>query len=112
MKRIYSASDSVLVVHMQGLLEQEGIKTALFNLNMSTISGEVPFFSTFPELWVVNDEDEARAVEIIRQSQTQVSGRDSESVDARSSWECPSCGSLIERQFTECWKCSGEDSEG
>lgn len=106
MKRVYSASDSVLVVHMQGVLEQEGIQTALLNLNMSTISGEVPFFSSYPELWVVHDEDEARAREIIKQWQPGDSGSD----ESRTSWECPNCGSLIERQFTECWKCAGEEA--
>jgi hypothetical protein len=101
------ASDSVLVHHLQGVLEQGGIKTTLLNEKMSILSGEVPFFSTFLELWVVHDENETRAFELINQSISQ----DGEPAKATSPWECPTCHSLIEPQFTECWNCSGENPE-
>ena len=61
-----------------------------------SIMGEVPFFETWPQLWVVNDLDYDRARQLI------------EAADAESPtepWACPSCGEKNEGQFSVCWNC-------
>jgi predicted RNA-binding Zn-ribbon protein involved in translation (DUF1610 family) len=52
----------------------------------------------YPEIWVVEDGEFARACEL----------RDAVSklpTEAQSSWSCPSCGEELEGQFGACWKC-------
>jgi len=96
MKKLTSAETLVLINHYKNLLESEGIPTEVRNQHLGSIMGEVPFFETWPQLWVVNDLDYDRAMQLL------------ESVDAESpseSWTCSNCGEQNEGQFSVCWQC-------
>ena len=61
-------------------------------------SGEIPFAECYPELWVMGDEELARAREILDDWQ-------SKEVEQQQSWTCQRCGEENEGQFSSCWRC-------
>ncbi len=97
MKKLTSAVTPVTIHHFRNLLEAEGIPCQIRNEHLISILGEMPFPETWPELWVINDLDYDRAMELIN------GGAASESPQA--SWRCKKCGETNEGQFAACWNC-------
>ncbi len=87
---------------LRHLLDREGIATRVFNENTAAVSGEIPFFSAMPELWIESDEDAHRARDIVARFESGKLSRPR----GGAPWRCPPCDSLIEAQFTDCWNCS------
>jgi len=101
MKKLTSAESLITINHYKNLLTAEGISAEIRNQHLGSILGEVPFFETWPQLWVVNDLDYDRALQLIKE------------VDAESpaeAWRCSKCGESNEGQFGACWKC-GESAD-
>ena len=98
MRKIYENFDYAKVGHYESILNAEGIPTHVKNLGASIGLGEIPFTQIYPELWVVNDSDYDRAIELLKpihELQTQ------EFKD----WKCTECGAEVEGNFGECWNC-------
>jgi hypothetical protein len=98
MRKIYENAEFTRVGHYQSILESEGIGTHLKNLMTSGLAGDIPFDQVFPELWVVDDADYERALEILQQYRSENSRPDP-------SWTCPACGEENAGTFGECWNC-------
>ena len=94
MKRVFSSYNLVLAHHARNLLEAEGIETAVRNQMLSSAMGELPPADCQAEVWVLNDEDAARAFGVLRRPAP--SGPD---------WSCGGCGESAGPQFTQCWNC-------
>ena len=92
MQRVFSSFNQTAVYHARNLLENEGIETLVRNAALSSAMGELPPAECQAELWVLNEEDAARAASIL---QRQTSGPD---------WIC-ACGETLGPQFTHCWRC-------
>ena len=92
MKRVFSSFNQTAVYHAQNLLETGGIRTTLRNQMLSSAMGELPPAECQAELWVLDEQDAARAAAIL---QRQISGPD---------WTC-ACGEQLGPQFTQCWRC-------
>jgi hypothetical protein len=106
MKLVFDHIDFTIVGHLQTLLEAEGIKTEIRNLGGSSAAGEVPFTQVYPELWVVNDGDEARAKAIVREY------RSAEAAEVHGpDWICPVCKERVEGVFSQCWNCGASAPE-
>lgn len=59
-------------------------------------AGELPPHECWPELWVIEAADWARARALV----------DAELAPADATpWTCPGCGETIEGQFAQCWHC-------
>jgi len=101
MRLVFEHIDFTIVGHLQTILESEGIRTELRNTGSAGLAGEVPYTQVYPELWVVENHDESRAREIIR---------DYREKDAATptgpAWICKNCGESVDGIFTECWNCS------
>ena len=98
MKKVTSADSLVTISHYRNLLESEGIPAFVRNEHLGSILGEMPFQEVWPELWVQNDIDYDRALELL--------DRDTllrESPAA--SWRCENCREENEGQFSACWNC-------
>jgi hypothetical protein len=91
MKKIFSSPDTAEVALLKNMLADAGV---VCEVRDGALSHLVPFFQ---ELWVA-DEDHARAAELVASWQ-----RPAPATVPR--WTCPSCGELIEAQFSSCWKC-------
>ena len=96
MKKLTSAETLVLINHYKNVLAAEGIQTEVRNQHLSSIMGEVPFFETWPQLWVVNDLDFDRAKQLIESADNEA---------PMEPWSCSKCGEQNEGQFSACWKC-------
>ena len=101
MKRIYSSMDLVAVHHARNLLESVGIRGVVKNELLSSAMGELPPAECQIELWVVRDEDAARADVILRENR-------SAAQPAGPPWKCAACGESGEPQFSQCWRCGAE----
>lgn len=98
MKKVTSADSLVTINHYKNLLTSEGIPAFIRNEHFGSIMGEVPFQEVWPELWVRNDLDYDRALQLIDSA-----GIASES--PAEPWHCPRCGTENEGQFGACWQC-------
>ena len=96
MKRVYSSFNLLAVHHAKNVLETEGIRATVKNEHLSSAMGELPPAECPAELWVLRDDDAARAERLLR------SGPQNGGVP----WRCPDCGEVSEPQFTQCWNCS------
>ena len=101
MKRVYSAETLFQVVHMQNLLATYGIVTELRNTRLTGGLGEIPMMETWPQLWV-DDWHYGTASHFVEQELRGPPKRDA--------WNCLTCGERIEGQFTECWRCAGQQA--
>jgi hypothetical protein len=66
MRKVYEDQDMTMVGYYQSLLEAEGVKTSVKNEYASLATGEIPFTQVYPELWVNDDADYQRSVDLIR----------------------------------------------
>jgi hypothetical protein len=99
LKKLTSVDSLVTINHYKNLLESEGIPAFLKNEHLASIVGEMPFQDVWPQLWIVNDLDYDRALQLI----------DTEKLAAESPttpWRCRHCGTENEGQFSACWNCS------
>jgi hypothetical protein len=92
-KRVFSSYNAVLAHHTRNLLEAEGVETEVRNEVLSSAMGELPPAECQAEVWVVNDADLARAMEVLRRPPP-----------AGPDWRC-ACGESSGPQFTHCWNC-------
>jgi hypothetical protein len=93
-KRVFSSYNAVLAHHTRNLLEAEGIETEVRNQVLSSAMGELPPAECQAEVWVVNDADAARALDVLRRPPP-----------AGPDWRCAACGESSGPQFTHCWNC-------
>jgi len=100
MKFIYTNENRLLVSNFQNILLNEGIAITLKNEYAAGASGDIPFLNTWPEIWVVNDEDYAQALEIISKTLNQ---------NNTDYWVCTQCGEQNTSAFEVCWNCQNEN---
>ena len=82
-------------------LEELGIPCLVRNENLAMARGEIPISECFPELWILNDGDFAKAFTWAGE------WRDAKHT-SRIPWVCPNCHETLEGQFTSCWQCGTE----
>lgn len=103
MIKVFEDFDYMRVGQMQSLLEANEIKTFLKNQFGFGGTGELPFVETVPQLFILSEEDEERARQIISEAET--------SMPESATWACPKCGTEIEGNFTECWNCAEKEED-
>lgn len=90
--------DLTKINYYRALLEAAGIPTFIRNENLSTTEGvSIPDF--FPALCILNDEDEAAAVDIMRRDMAQAEAASEEEVT------CATCSEPSPANFANCWNC-------
>ena len=105
MKRVYVSTNPADAHLMKGVLENEGIRAVVQGEALWGARGELPVTpETCPSVWVVNDSDYERALEVIS-TLTQSEGL---VATGGEEWRCDGCEETNESQFTECWQC-GKD---
>ena len=101
MKRLASHESIAYLGHLRNLLEQSGIGCMIRNEQLSGGLGEIPFLECLPELWVLRDDDLARAQRLL----TEIEAASTPAPD----WRCANCGESNEGQFAACWSCGRAD---
>jgi hypothetical protein len=101
MKHVFTATNmSADQETLKSLLEKGKIPCMIRNEHLSMALVELAPSECSPEIWIMNDEDYARAKEI-------VDALRNAGVEDHGPWICR-CGDAIEGQFTSCWKCGRE----
>lgn len=98
MKRVYTAPNSLMVDHLKLVLDSAGIASVVEHRHLSSASGMIPAQETWPELWVLDDADEARARALIDGTAT---------ADKRPH-VCLACGEVLPEPFSTCWHCGAD----
>lgn len=96
MKLIYSAPTLFQVTLVHDALEYAGVQTELRNEFAGGAAGELAPQDTWPELWLVDNEREARARQVIKELESEADAPD---------WVCRECGSDNPAGFEICWSC-------
>lgn len=102
MKKIFIAAHPTEAHLVRGWLASEGIETVVMGEALFAARGVAPVTpDTLPTLWVLNDEDEADALELLASH--------AESAPSRAlgdrAWRCPTCNEFIGPEFSDCWRC-------
>lgn len=100
MKKVYSSEHPAMTGHVQSLLENTGIECIIKNQYLSGGMGELPINECWPEVWITDDSNFARAMQIVNSVI-----HDDDHPDT--GWQCR-CGEQIESQFSACWNCGAE----
>ena len=66
MKRLFIHHDPLLAGYLHATLESMGIEALLKNSYLSGALGELPPTATWPEVWVINDDDFERAEAVMQ----------------------------------------------
>lgn len=98
MKKLFSHIDYTRIGHFQSILEQQGFRTFVKNLDASVGMGEIPYTEIWPELWLYEDSEYEEAAALIDQLRNGLE----RTVEP---WTCPACGTVVEDGFEECWNC-------
>ena len=101
MKMVFSNENIFLVNNVKNLIEAQAIQTFIKNEFAQGAIGEVSAFDSWPELWIFNDSDLDRALEIVDKSLSGGSAAD---------WICNNCGEQNDPSFEICWSCQGENT--
>ena len=101
MKKVYTARNPADAHLLKGLLEGENIEAEVRGEFLYGVRGEVPITpDTCPSVWVMDDSDYDRAMELVSTFRV---GESPIPIEGEA-WRC-SCGEENESQFTECWSC-------
>lgn len=114
------------------MLEDHGIEAVIQGENLFYARGELPFtLESFPSIWVVRDEDEPAALDVIARNEGRVNPRVCRVCgyelrglpEARcpecgtpfriaGEWTCAECGEVSPMQFSHCWSCGEQRNDG
>ena len=89
-----------MALNIRNVLINHGFDVALNNEFASSASGGLAPFDTWPEVWLLKDDDFHNAKKII------------ESISYNSiqaAWECKKCQEENDESFDYCWKCHEEN---
>ncbi|WP_206999515.1 putative signal transducing protein [Trinickia mobilis] len=98
MLRLMHAPNPIIGQHWVNVLAAAGISCELHNRYLNGAMGEIPPDQCAPELWLVDERDEALARRLI-------DAASNGPPTGAANWRCHSCGETLEAQFTQCWQC-------
>jgi len=89
-----SLPEAHLMLH---LLHGAGIDAHVFNQNAQAGVGEIPFTHAWPEIWLADAADVARARAIVDALEHPSA--------PQPDWTCPGCAEINPGPFDLCWSC-------
>jgi hypothetical protein len=97
LKLVHTSEDRIYLYHLKNILEAQDIECVIKNDRLSSLAGEIPMLTVWPELWVKDNIKEKWAKEIIVDFE--------KAVDGGEIWTCENCGEEHGVQFKDCWNC-------
>jgi hypothetical protein len=99
MKLVYSHENQFIVGNIKNLIEAEEIKVFIKNEFAKGALGETAAFDCWPEVWVYDDGDYQKAIDVIALL---------EAKQAEMDWVCNQCDEKNDPSFEVCWHCKNE----
>lgn len=96
MKLLYTNENRYLVHNIQNLVENADITIMLKNEFAAGAAGDLVPHETWLELWVVNDQEYDKAINVISASFSH---------DGDAEWLCSNCREKNDASFDYCWNC-------
>jgi hypothetical protein len=97
MKLLYSNENSIITGNAKNILELHGIEVTVKNQFSAGAMGEVSPFDAWVQLWVNDEVDYKKGMQIIEQAFNPV---------ASYQWVCEQCAEENEASFEICWNCN------
>jgi hypothetical protein len=94
MLRLTQAPNIAIAALWVDTLKEAGIPASMQRYFLGAAAGHLPPDQCLPEIWLVHDEQEPQARQLIH---------DLENLPQRR-WEC-ACGEQVEGGFEQCWRC-------
>ena len=107
MRKIFVDELVTWVIQAKNKLEAANIPCFIKNEFSTSAAGEVPFFETWPELWIHRDRDFEHAMELIQPLKDSRQSEDEPGAKL-ADWNCQQCGESNEGNFSLCWSCGLE----
>ena len=104
MIKLYASHDRFLVESLRSNLRGEGIDHLVKDESSSSL-GEVPPIVSRQHVWIVNEEDVARAESLLKELESRADEQ------SEKEWVCGGCAEVLEPQFTACWQCGEERTQ-
>ena len=101
MKSIYSSPHLFMVNHFKNIVESYGIDCFVKNIYLSGGAGELPPTEVWPRLFVLNELDYERALQIVNEEMKSM-----DETNSGDDWICSNCGEKVDANFSVCWKCN------
>ena len=89
-----------MVMNVKNVLNNNGYQVIVNNEFASSASGGLAPFDTWPEVWLLKDEDFEEAKKVIVSINTELS---------LITWKCKECNEVNDQTFDFCWKCHSEN---
>ena len=99
MKLVYSHENQFIVANIKNLIEAQDIKVFIKNEFAKGAMGETSAFDCWPELWVFDDQDYQKAIDVVTLAQAE---------SCKIDWVCSQCEEQNDPAFEVCWHCKSE----
>ncbi len=100
MKKVFSCLNSIELAPYKNLLERHEIQVLVKNEFTGGALGEIPINESWPQLWVLHDNDEEKARALCLELER-------EAKRPQNDWSCQFCGEENASSFELCWHCEG-----
>jgi len=101
MKLVYTHEHHTLVATVANHLLQNDIAVITKNQYASGGAGQLAPIETWPEVWIVNNNDYSRAIELVE---------DLNKDPDKSQWQCQNCNEMNDTTFDYCWNCQQDSN--
>ena len=102
MKLIYTNENRIIALNVKNVLINNGIEVSLNNEFASSAAGGLAPFDTWPEVWLLKDDDFEEALRIVNSLENNTN---------LITWHCDNCHEKNYQTFDYCWKCHEENSQ-
>lgn len=99
MKKVYSCSDHFQLSAFKTELDIADIRYLVKNEFSHGAVGEIPINESWPQLWVLNDEDQEEAKKLCLDLEKKLLQ------PLLTEWTCNFCGEVNVASFEVCWQC-------
>ena len=96
MKKLYTHENRMIIFNLKNVLEDAGIDVVIMNEFASSGAGDLATFDTWPEIWVENELQFAKAEGILN---------DIVFNPKEDYWFCRGCQEKNDAAFQLCWNC-------
>lgn len=102
MKLLYTNENPFLVNHVKNMSENAGFAVVIKNELLAGAVGELSPLDTWPELWLLNEQDYEQAHLLLQKLLLK---------SEISDWVCQQCEEKNDSTFDICWQCQADSPE-